>query len=614
MLYPIHLLTILVLLISRVNSLPHATPRQDASSSNTTASSATIVDETIVNKLEGIRSRWGMKGINIAVVASPEYMGNKTGSNQTGWATQSIALGQANRFGDAFDDQTLFALGSNSKHFAAVAVALLIENGTTLPDGQPLTYTTKIKDVIPEFGLLDEYAGQNADIVDLLSMRSGLPRHDHLMGLEVEEVISRMKYLRPSTPFRHDGQYQSLHYIVMDKVVSTLTGTSFVDFVKTHIFDPIGMTHTYYNHTQAVESGLKIADGFVHEDVDIAGCTAASEAYIKQGGNASLIPCAGELKSIGWWDRTDGVKIATTGSAITNSQDMFKWLQEELSPAVLPPTIIPATTTSQTVLTKQPVIPGITSAYTYGLGQYMYTYRGYSINGHDGSVWGQLSHNTRVPDAGVGCIVGLARDKLGIEHFFRTCWMAESQSTEGTDSSSTSQDFSSASNSSTTSTTSSSANTNTTASLRTPLGAESVVGHYSDEAYGTFNIQPISNLEDADALLAINKRFTLLGLTPGNDTYYYQNTDSSSFITHYIFTPFDGPIFNVTASFVAPLYPNGSETKNGSTLITYGPGSAVFKDNGLGLFGIWQSGSGITDPQVVENNVEEAAEVWLKKV
>ncbi|KAK6908656.1 hypothetical protein I204_02051 [Kwoniella mangroviensis CBS 8886] len=140
MLYPIHLLTILVLLISRVNSLPHATPRQDASSSNTTASSATIVDETIVNKLEGIRSRWGMKGINIAVVASPEYMGNKTGSNQTGWATQSIALGQANRFGDAFDDQTLFALGSNSKHFAAVAVALLIENGTTLPDGQPLTY------------------------------------------------------------------------------------------------------------------------------------------------------------------------------------------------------------------------------------------------------------------------------------------------------------------------------------------------------------------------------------------------------------------------------------------------------------------------------------------
>ncbi|WWC95629.1 hypothetical protein V866_002494 [Kwoniella sp. B9012] len=639
MLYPLHVLTVSALLVSRVNSLPHVTPRQDASSSNITASSATIVDEAIVNKLEDIRSRWGMKGINIAVVASPEYMGNKIGSIQTGWTTQSIALGQANRFGDAFDDQTLFALGSNSKHFAAVAVALLIESGTTLPNGQPLMYTTKIKDVIPEFGLLDEYAGQNVDIVDLLSMRSGLPRHDHLMGLEVDEVISRMNYLRPSTPFRHDGQYQSLHYIVMDKVVSTLTGTSFVDFVKTHIFDPIGMTHTYHNHTQAVESGLKIADGFVHEDVDIAGCTAASEAYIKHGGNASLIPCAGELKSIGWWDRTDGVNIATTGSAITNSQDMFKWLQEELSPAVLPPTIIPATTTSQTVLTKQPVIPGITSAYTYGLGQYIYTYRGYSINGHDGSVWGQLSHNTRVPDAGVGFVVIVNDQSYGeqmctiVEHvlldallglpeinwelntFTELAGSARSQSTEGTDSSSTSQSSSSSSsNSSTTSTTSSSANTSTTASLRKPLRAESVVGYYSDKAYGTFNIQPIASLEDADALLAINKRFTLLGLTLDDDTYYYQNTDSSSFITHYIFTPFDGPIFNVTASYVAPLYPDGSETRNGSTLITYGPGSAVFKDNGLGLFGIWQSGSGVADPQVVEDDVEEKAEVWLKKI
>nr|XP_019043748.1 hypothetical protein I302_08329 [Kwoniella bestiolae CBS 10118]OCF22678.1 hypothetical protein I302_08329 [Kwoniella bestiolae CBS 10118] len=604
---PLHLLTVATLFISRVHSLPHISTRQDTPSPNATAGSANIVDQTIVNKLDDIRSRWGIKGINVVLVASPEYMGHKTGTNTTEWATQSIALGQANRFGDEFTDETLYALGSNSKHFAAVAVALLIENGTVLPNGEPLTYTTKVKDILPEFGLLDEYAGQNAELVDLLSMRSGLPRHDHLMGLDVEEVVSRMKYLRPSTPFRHDGQYQSLHYIVMDQVVSTLTGTSFVDFVQTHMFDPLGMTNTYHNHTQAVESGLSVADGWVHEDIDLEGCLAASQ-------------------------ETDGVRIGTTGSAITNSQDMFKWLKEELSPSILPPTIIPATVTSQTILTKKPVIPGITSSYTYGLGQFMYTYRGYAINGHDGSVWGQLSHNTRVPDVGVGFVVIVNDQAYGdlmcsmVEHILLDAilglaeinWeldtftgLAGDVSTESTDSS-TSQNSASPATSSDNSTSASASET--APSPRPPLGAESIVGKYTDEAYGTFDIQPLSNLQDPEIILAFNKTFTLLDLPLGNNTYYYENTDSSSFITHYIFTPFDGPIFNVTASYVAPLYPDGSETKNGSTVISYGPGSAVFKDDGVGLFGIWQAGSGVPAREVVEVDVENQAEVWLRKV
>jgi hypothetical protein len=65
--------------------------------------------------------------------------------------------------------QSLFAIASNSKLFTAVAVGLLIENHTRLPNGELLAWDTKVKDVLPEWQLMDEYASDHVDVVDLLS-------------------------------------------------------------------------------------------------------------------------------------------------------------------------------------------------------------------------------------------------------------------------------------------------------------------------------------------------------------------------------------------------------------------------------------------------------------
>lgn len=73
----------------------------------------------------------------------------------------------------------MFAIGSNSKLFLSLSVGLLIKNETLAKErGKKLDWTTKIKDVIPEWGLMDGDADKGTTILDMLSHRTGLPRHE----------------------------------------------------------------------------------------------------------------------------------------------------------------------------------------------------------------------------------------------------------------------------------------------------------------------------------------------------------------------------------------------------------------------------------------------------
>ncbi len=63
----------------------------------------------------------------------------------------------------------MFSIASNSKLFTMLSVGMLIEHDTMLPNGEKLDWTTKIKDVLPEWKLMDEYASDHATVVDLMS-------------------------------------------------------------------------------------------------------------------------------------------------------------------------------------------------------------------------------------------------------------------------------------------------------------------------------------------------------------------------------------------------------------------------------------------------------------
>jgi hypothetical protein len=64
--------------------------------------------------------------------------------------------------------QTLFSIASNTKLFAAINIGLAIANESTSP-APKLKWDTKLKDIFPEWKLMDPVASELTDVVDLLS-------------------------------------------------------------------------------------------------------------------------------------------------------------------------------------------------------------------------------------------------------------------------------------------------------------------------------------------------------------------------------------------------------------------------------------------------------------
>jgi CubicO group peptidase (beta-lactamase class C family) len=137
-----------------------------------------LVSKQTLEWTEGIRQKYDIQGISIGIVASP-------GSSGDSWRIETHGFGQMDEQGKPVDrkvstlpatmgegradsSQTLFAMGSNSKLFAAVAIGMLIENNTTLDNGKKLEYGTKVKDILPDWQLLDQHISDHIDVLDLL--------------------------------------------------------------------------------------------------------------------------------------------------------------------------------------------------------------------------------------------------------------------------------------------------------------------------------------------------------------------------------------------------------------------------------------------------------------
>lgn len=101
----------------------------------------------------------------------------------------------------------MFAIGSNSKLFTTLALGTLIEGGATISPNSttPLKWSTKVADILEDdWQLEDKVAKRQADLIDILSHRTGLPRHDMgwRRGQTGADAVTKLRYLRASTEFR----------------------------------------------------------------------------------------------------------------------------------------------------------------------------------------------------------------------------------------------------------------------------------------------------------------------------------------------------------------------------------------------------------------------------
>lgn len=227
------------------------------------------LDEYITSQL----SQWNSSGLAVAVVQKDEATG--------GWNVDFGSYGQAQVDGTPVSPDTLFAIASDSKLFLSMGVGLLIKNGSLAAQrGERLRWDTKIASLLPEWGLMDAEMQNGVTIQDMLSHRTGLPRHDysgyaraggvsemvrstpHTLGVFNYYVqISTLRYLRPSAALREQYQYNNLMYEALSHLQPTLLNQSFESYIGAHIFAPLGMNASTYSVAEAEARGT-LAHGF----------------------------------------------------------------------------------------------------------------------------------------------------------------------------------------------------------------------------------------------------------------------------------------------------------------------------------------------------------------
>ena len=151
---------------------------------------------------------------------------------------------------------TPFWIGSNTKSVTALAVMQLAESGAVDLDAPVRTY-------LPEFRLADEAASAQITVRHLLDQTSGIARADGLRAVvdadpndSIGDVVTRMTDVELNRPVGARFEYSNLNSVVLGAVVEAVTGDPWPDYVQTHVFDPLAMTHTHTRREAADADGL----------------------------------------------------------------------------------------------------------------------------------------------------------------------------------------------------------------------------------------------------------------------------------------------------------------------------------------------------------------------
>jgi CubicO group peptidase (beta-lactamase class C family) len=275
---------------------------------------------------------------------------------------------------------TLFAIGSATKAFTAMAVAMLVDDGKLRWDDHAVLY-------LPGFELYDPYVTRELTVRDLLTHRSGLAASDiiaYLDGLSRDSALSRLRYVKPTWSFRSRFGYQNLMYLAAGQLTHRIAGPSWDEVIRRRIFAPLGMVSS--NTSIAALEGL--ADvATPHAEVDD---TVRPVPYF----NLDVIAPAGSINS--------------------NIRDMAQWVRFQLAAGrvddrpLVSPAVFAETHTPQTVVPLEGFWKSTAQEahlLSYGLGWYLHDYRGRKVVQHGGNIDGMTALVALLPEERTGLVV-----------------------------------------------------------------------------------------------------------------------------------------------------------------------------------------------------------------
>jgi D-alanyl-D-alanine carboxypeptidase len=257
--------------------------------------------------------------------------------------------------GIAVTPDTLFAAGSITKQFTAACILLLAEDGK-------LSVKDKVSKYYPKLTKADEIT-----LYDLMTHTSGYPDYypldfvDRRMEktIDPDELLS--KYAGGELDFKPGTRwsYSNTGYLLLGRIVEKVSGKSFGQFLKEHIFKPLDMKHSIFEPTG--EDKKNLATGYT--------------AF------ALGDPEPATLEADGW--------IHAAGGLFTTPSDLLKWDLALMDGKFLRPETYKLMITPRKLADRR--------LTDYGCGLRILQREGEPIIQHTGAVSGYLAFDNMLP-------------------------------------------------------------------------------------------------------------------------------------------------------------------------------------------------------------------------
>lgn len=311
---------------------------------------------------------WDVPGLAIVVVKNGKVVVQK------GYGVRNLATKEP------VDENTLFMIASNTKLFTGTALALLETRGK-------LSLNDKITKYFPHFRLYDSAVTSLVTIRDMLTHRIGTKtfQGDFTFWnttLNREQIMNRMRLLKPSGIFRQDYGYCNSCFLTAGEVIPKVTGQQWEDLINDSILTPLQMNSTFALSTNYGQQ----------KNVAIPYTTSYT-------GTLQQVPFDN-------WNN-----LAPAASIVSNVKDLSHWLMMQLdSGRYNGQQIIPFTTLLKTRDIQIATGSRKSALYPmhfrgYGLGVFGADYNGRAMYWHTGGAGGIVSNVCFVPEEKLGIAI-----------------------------------------------------------------------------------------------------------------------------------------------------------------------------------------------------------------
>lgn len=274
------------------------------------------------------------------------------------------AFGKANiELGVNLTTESVFQLGSMTKQFTAVAILLLEQQGK-------LKVTDPISKYIPDYP-----GGDKITIHHLLTHTSGIKDFTKMKALA--DIAQKEMTPKMMVDFFKDEpvdfvpgerfEYNNSGYVLLGYLIELVSGETYADFIQQHIFDRLGMNHSYYASDRKVIANR--AYGYQKKESGFVNKTAINFS----------VPFA------------SGALMSTLG-------DLLKWQNALVNNKLL------NTAETQQAFSRYKLNNG--ELFNYGYGWHIKEIGGITVSTHGGSIFGFKSMGVYVPGEDI-YVVGL---------------------------------------------------------------------------------------------------------------------------------------------------------------------------------------------------------------